>query len=82
MQILLLFLKLCNIVCRFSKNMLFKFFRVPVLNSSNYAWFVTIKSFNPSRLEFIICIVISNIKIFSWFKLNAFLNMETTTTLN
>ena len=48
----------------------------------DYVWFATIKDFNPSRLEFIICIMTSYIKIYSWFKLNTFLNVETTTTLN
>ena len=40
---------------------------VPAVNTNDYVWFVTIKDFNPVRLEFIICIMIINIKIFSWF---------------
>ena len=44
--------------------------------------FFFIKHFSPSRLEFIICIMISNIKIFMWFKRSTFLNTETTITLN
>ena len=88
---LLLFIKLCNVASRFSQNMLFELFltyylytifMVPVVNTNDHVWFLTIKAFNPSRLEFIICIMVSNIKIFSWFKLNTFLNIETTTSLN
>ena len=41
-----------------------------------------IMGFNPSRFDVIICIMISNIKIFSWFKLHTFLNIETATTIN
>ena len=57
-------------------------FSVPVVNTDDYVWFVIIKDFNQSRLEFIICNVISNIKIFWRFKLNTFLNIKATTTLS
>ena len=66
------FLKICYL----------SFFRVPIVNTCYHVCFVIINDINPSRLEFIICIVISNIKIFSWFKLNTFLNIKTTATLN
>ena len=73
-----LFVKLCNVIFRFLKSMLFEFFfEVPVVNTNHYVWFAIIKDFIPSRLEFIIGIVISNIKIFTWFKLNIFLNIKT-----
>ena len=76
------FLKLCNVVFRFSKNVLFEiFFWMVVVNTNDYVWFVTIKDFNPSRLNSL-SIMISSIKIFLWFKLNTYFNIKTTTTLN
>ena len=48
---------------KISKNILFEFF---VGVSADYVWFVTIKDFNPSKLKFFICIMITNIKIILW----------------
>ena len=76
------FLKLCNVVFRFSKNVLFEiFFGMVAVNTNDYVWFVTIKDFNPNRLNSL-SIMISSIKIFLWFKLNTYFNIKTTTTLN